>query len=76
MNIDDMKEAIRDLEWQELSISGKASLDVLRKAIEKAEKREWVSLTDEEFEQIVKELSHNPRLLAVEIEARLTEKNI
>jgi len=39
-------------------------------------KREWVSLTDEEFEQILKELSHDPRLLAIEIEARLTEKNI
>jgi ribonuclease HII len=39
-------------------------------------KKEWVGLTDEEFEEILKELSHDPRLLAVEIEARLTEKNI
>ena len=39
-------------------------------------KREWIGLTDEEFEEILRDFSHNPRLLAVEIEIRLTERNI
>jgi len=39
-------------------------------------KREWVGLTDEEFEEILRDFSHDPRLLAVEIEVRLTERNI
>lgn len=39
-------------------------------------KKEWVGLTDEEFEEILRDFSHNPRLLAVEIEVRLTERNI
>jgi hypothetical protein len=51
---------------------------LVEQAIPEAEiyNREWVSLTDDEFEKILKEFSHDPRLLAVEIEARLTEKNI
>jgi hypothetical protein len=38
-------------------------------------KREWVGLTDEEFEEVIKELGKDPRILAVEIEIRLMEKN-
>ncbi len=80
----------KDIAWQYKSPTRKfcnQAAHFLRQAIEQAEKtvpsdysnshqREWVSLTDEEFEEILKELSHDPRLLAVEIEARLTEKNI
>lgn len=50
-----------------------AQRNELRQAIEK--KREWVHLTDEEFEEVVKELGKDPRILAVEIELRLMEKN-
>jgi hypothetical protein len=37
--------------------------------------REWVPLTDEEFEEVINELGKDPRILAVEIEIRLMEKN-
>ena len=37
MNIDDMKEALRDLEWHELSIAGRAALDVLRQGIDQVD---------------------------------------
>ena len=40
-----------------------------------AEKREWVSLTDEEFDQVLKEFSHDPRAMAIELEIRIMEKN-
>ena len=38
-------------------------------------KREWVGLTDEEFEQLLSEFGDDPRFLAVEIEIRLMERN-
>jgi hypothetical protein len=51
----------------------KAQRDKLRQAIEK--KREWVHLTDEEFDQVLKEFSHDPRAMAIELEIRIMEKN-
>jgi hypothetical protein len=34
-----------------------------------------VPLTDEEFEEVINELGKDPRILAVEIELRLMERN-
>ena len=70
--------------WEELEdladvgYGSKTVLEALRDRLAQPapQKKQWVSLTDEEFEQILKELSHDPRLLAVEIEAQLTEKNL
>ena len=61
----------RALKWKQAG-----SYRLVRNYYTAPPKREWVNLSDEEFEEILKELSHDPRLLAVEIEARLTEKNI
>lgn len=63
-----------------------AQRDELRQKLEQAEQtvpsdysnsyqREWVNLTDEESEQILKDFGDDPRLMAVEIEVRLMEKN-
>ena len=32
-----MKEALKDLEWEELSVAGRAALDVLRQSVDKAD---------------------------------------
>lgn len=37
--------------------------------------REWTHLTDEEFDQVLKEFSHDPRAMAIELEIRIMEKN-
>jgi len=50
----------------------KAQRDELREAIEK---RKWTHLTDEEFDQVLKEFSHDPRAMAIELEIRIMEKN-
>ena len=50
----------------------KAQRDAMREAIAK---REWVSLTDEEFDQVLKEFSHDPQAMAIELEIRIMEKN-
>jgi hypothetical protein len=78
MSTEAMKEALAILDsrdfWQDEYISKAA--DVLRQAIEKAEKREWFELTDEEIDDI--ENNVDPALywhFAKAIEARLKEKN-
>jgi len=37
MSIHNMKEALKDLEWEELSVAGRAALDVLRQSVDKAD---------------------------------------
>jgi hypothetical protein len=82
MTQDEIKALIEDLRLnhefcpKEVILQAADELERIQVRILRPPKREWVSLTDEEFEQILKELSHDPRLLAIEIEARLTEKNI
>jgi len=38
-------------------------------------RKEWTHLTDEEFDQVLKEFSHDPRAMAIELEIRIMEKN-
>lgn len=38
-------------------------------------KREWIHLTDEEFDQVLKEFGNDPRAMAIELEIRIMEKN-
>jgi hypothetical protein len=82
MTQDEIKALIEDLRLnhefcpKEVILQAADQMERMHVRIPRPPKREWVSLTDEEFEQILKELSHDTRLLAIEIEARLTEKNI
>jgi hypothetical protein len=39
------------------------------------EKRKWTHLTDEEFDQVLKEFGNDPRAMAIELEIRIMEKN-
>lgn len=43
--------------------------------IPRSPKKEWTHLTDEEFDQVLKEFSHDPRAMAIELEIRIMEKN-
>jgi hypothetical protein len=69
--------------WEELEdladvgYGSKTLLEALRDRLAQPapQKKEWVGLTDEEFEEVIKELGKDPRILAVEIEIRLMEKN-
>jgi len=84
-NIDEIKRAIRLIQcscWVETSkIQARLLLSeavtALHKAIEEAEKREWVELTNEELLDIVETHEvHGPFIrFARAIEAKLKEKN-
>ena len=54
-------------------------IDELRQAIEQAETREWIGLTDEERDEIISYASYAlfpNRAIAISIEAKLKDKNI
>jgi hypothetical protein len=81
MTQDEIKALIEDLRLnhefcpQEVILQAADELERMQVRIQRPPKREWVGLTDEEFEEVIKELGKDPRILAVEIEIRLMEKN-
>jgi hypothetical protein len=81
MTQDEIKALIEDLRLnheycpQEVILQAADQLERMQVRILRPPKREWVGLTDEEFEEVIKELGKDPRILAVEIEIRLMEKN-
>jgi hypothetical protein len=81
MTQDEIKALIEDLRLnhefcpQEVILQAADELERMQVRIPRPPKREWVGLTDEEFEEVIKELGKDPRILAVEIEIRLMEKN-
>jgi hypothetical protein len=60
---------------KEVILQAADELERMQVRLPRPPKREWVGLTDEEFEEVIKELGKDPRILAVEIEIRLMEKN-
>jgi hypothetical protein len=81
MTQDEIKALIEDLRLnhefcpKEVILQAADQLERMQVSIPRPPKREWVGLTDEEFEEVIKELGKDPRILAVEIEIRLMEKN-
>jgi hypothetical protein len=81
MTQDEIKALIEDLRLnhefcpKEVILQAADQLERMQVRIPRPPKREWVGLTDEEFEEVIKELGKDPRILAVEIEIRLMEKN-
>jgi hypothetical protein len=81
MTQDEIKALIEDLRLnhefcpQEVILQAAHELERMQVRIPRPPKREWVGLTDEEFEEVINELGKDPRVLAVEIEIRLMEKN-
>ena len=81
MTQDEIKALIEDLRLnhefcpKEVILQAADELERMQVRIPRPPKREWVGLTDEEFEEVINELGKDPRVLAVEIEIRLMEKN-
>ena len=85
MSIEAMKQALEAVEsWQkdcldfgrgsdELGMATKA-VTALRQAIEEEEKREWVGLTDDEYEELLETKDWGGSLIAA-TEAKSKEKN-
>jgi aminopeptidase C len=80
MSIEAMKMALRDLTML-CHHRTQETVEALRQAIEQAEKREWVGLTDEEIQEIIFSIKAKTMgVITTEelsrlIEAKLKEKN-
>jgi hypothetical protein len=81
MSIEAMKQALEALEdpWKSGPDGVASAITAIRAAIEQAEKREWVELTDDEARALVNRATFGDRTnwqaLVYMVDAKLKEKN-